>query len=563
MAGATALAALRAAARECQLAAPSFNDEQAAQGLAISDELRARFMRPASSASLAAAAEEEVPPLELLSEVPAELMSIILSHLDLHDLARLAATCRSLCRDAPTPPPPPRAIWPVEIELRRRAEARGLDVGSSLPEGAASWVACLLKRDRRDTQLRQAPLAVGSKHSIFVDKGGRLLTCGRDRIGNSILLRRSALLLGHAVDPDADPNMPRKIGPPTPVPSMHGRRIVSVAAGDDHCLALSAEAEVYSWGDNDYGSLGHGDVDARGVPSRIESLSRIERIAVGPCGTSAAVDEDGRLFTWGKACFCYIDMDESGEAERFEGPSGLGYELDAEAMRQTTPKQVAALSQERVVGVALGDSFTLAVTDAGAVFFCGFSRRGGPGNGSLGSEVLPRRIEALTETGRRFVAVAAGQFHAFALTEEGELYGWGYLEDNFHRRKERAPQRVAALIGQRVKLVTACGSVSCAVTEKGELFIRGGCNSLGHIDLGRSAKGAQTEPTRVDRLSGVEVAAVAISATHTLAADAAGVVWAFGCRPALGLDALGTMSNATVPTPTPIPKLRVRVLNSP
>jgi len=30
MAGAAALAALRAAARECQLAAPSFSDEQAA-----------------------------------------------------------------------------------------------------------------------------------------------------------------------------------------------------------------------------------------------------------------------------------------------------------------------------------------------------------------------------------------------------------------------------------------------------------------------------------------------------------------------------------------------------
>jgi len=159
MAVAAALVALRAAARECQLAAPSFSDEQTAQGLTITGELRAHFLSPATSGQAASP----------LLQLPAELLSVILSRLDTRDLARLAATCRSLCRDAPTPPPPPRAIGPVELELRRRAGARGLDVGSSLPDRATSWVACLLKRDRRDAQTRQAPLAVGWEHSMFVD----------------------------------------------------------------------------------------------------------------------------------------------------------------------------------------------------------------------------------------------------------------------------------------------------------------------------------------------------------------------------------------------------------
>jgi len=61
--------------------------------------------------------------------------------------------------------------------------------------------------------------------------------------------------------------------------------------------------------------------------------------------------------------------------------------------------------------------FTLAVTDAGAVFSFGYSRYGALGHGSLEAEVLPRRIEALAQTGRRFVAVAAGEGHALALTE--------------------------------------------------------------------------------------------------------------------------------------------------
>jgi len=71
---------------------------------------------------------------------------------------------------------------------------------------------------------------------------------------------------------------------------------VSVAASDFHCLALSREGEVYSWGDGDGGSLGHADGgDERAVPSRVESVSRIEITAAGDNQTSAAVDEDGRL----------------------------------------------------------------------------------------------------------------------------------------------------------------------------------------------------------------------------------------------------------------------------
>ena len=104
-------------------------------------------------------------------------------------------------------------------------------------------------------------------------------------------------------------------------------------------------------------------------------------------------------------------------------------------------------------------------------------------HGSLRSEVLPRRIQALAQTGRRFVAVAIGFSHALALTEEGELYGWGSGRANGHGREEHSPRRVAALIGECVKLVAAGHCASCAVTEKGELFtwsIDGSDYQLGH-----------------------------------------------------------------------------------
>ena len=119
----------------------------------------------------------------------------------------------------------------------------------------------LLKRVLRDMLRRETPLAVGHGFCVFLDAEGRLLTCGYN---NELI---------HAVGPAADPNALFEIVLPTLVPSMQARRIVSVAAGERHCLALSREGEVYSWGDGTDGSLGHADGGERAVPSRIESLS--------------------------------------------------------------------------------------------------------------------------------------------------------------------------------------------------------------------------------------------------------------------------------------------------
>jgi len=170
------------------------------------------------------------------------------------------------------------------------------------------------------------------------------------------------------------------------------------------------------------------------------------------------------------------------------------------------------LSEDRVVGIALGLACTLAVTDAGAVFSFGDGEGGVLGHGSLEAEVLPRRIEALTQTGCRFVTVAAGGRHALALAEEGELYGWGNGCTNGHGRNEPIPHLMAAFVGQRVRLVCASAISSCAVTEKGELYTwgQGESGQLGHGD-----EEDQLTPKRVEGLIGVKVAAAATCYTLT------------------------------------------------
>jgi len=536
------LAALRAVSSECQTLAAGFSDEGASEGLAITVGLRALFQRPASTSAAVAGLAAQPPEPELLTVVPTELLSIILSQLGIRDLACLAATCRLLWCDAPTPPAALPTPGLVETELRRRAQARGLHVGSSLPEGALSWVPYLLKRDFYDALRREAPLAVGENHSLFVDREGRLyLACRRDAINAGGV---GEPLLGH--DWGSASGASTVSVPPTLVPSMHDTRIICVASGVCHCLALGAVGEVYSWGNGSDGALGHADRGAMAGPRRIETLERVEIIAAGPYYTSAAVDDRGRLFTWGRAA-------------QYDKPTGLGYELDPATEFQLTPKRVDALSEDRVVGVALGAFFTLAVTDAGAVFSFGSSRFGALGRGLSTSEVLPRRIEAQAETGLRFVAVAAGNCHALALTEEGHVYGWGDGRANGHGQEQRTPQLVTALAGARVTLVYAQSFSSCIVTEKGELYTwgRGSHNSF---HLGHGVAALQKMPKRVEALSGVTVAAAAVGDRHTLVAGEDGVVWGFGERAALGLGEADAPPGDSVVQPTPIPNLRVRTL---
>jgi alpha-tubulin suppressor-like RCC1 family protein len=71
--------------------------------------------------------------------------------------------------------------------------------------------------------------------------------------------------------------------------------LVQIECGTSHTVGLTKNGEVFSWGDNDYGQLGHGDREGRAVPKKVESLDElvITKISCGKIHTafSAALTE--------------------------------------------------------------------------------------------------------------------------------------------------------------------------------------------------------------------------------------------------------------------------------
>jgi hypothetical protein len=125
----------------------------------------------------------------------------------------------------------------------------------------------------------------------------------------------------------------------------------------------------------------------------------------------AAVDEDGRVFTWG---------DSSG--------SRLGYSIPiGHSRRISRPQPVLPLSKQHVVHVSCGAFHALATDINGHVFAWGSNSQGQLGfavdSELQNADASPRMVSDLC--GVFMSAVACGENHSLGLSSSGDIYSWG------------------------------------------------------------------------------------------------------------------------------------------
>ena len=89
--------------------------------------------------------------------------------------------------------------------------------------------------------------------------------------------------------------------------TLYGKKIVAIAAGKTHNLALDSAGKVYSWGENSKGELGDGSTVNRFAPVAVAASAAASDLLSDKtvidisCGqySSYALTSDGTVYSWG------------------------------------------------------------------------------------------------------------------------------------------------------------------------------------------------------------------------------------------------------------------------
>nr|CCA20008.1 regulator of chromosome condensation (RCC1)like protein putative [Albugo laibachii Nc14]CCA23274.1 regulator of chromosome condensation (RCC1)like protein putative [Albugo laibachii Nc14] len=318
--------------------------------------------------------------------------------------------------------------------------------------------------------------------------------------------------------------------------------LVKVAAGENHTLALSQNGQLYSWGSNSFGQLGHSSkctLESRLFPKRIDALrglivreiaaSRSHSAAICESHKSANISDDNaqdngnqrELFTWGNN-----KKGQLGRSEAFATHHGdsipkrvnlfLSHPVLSEMLEHSDSVYVNQISMAEDHTLVLLNCTRNQVSQ-GQVWRCG--------NGYFHlvrvnfekAKETPRKSTFLAVPPVSIVRISCARNHSMALDSRGQVYVWGSNKTACGQDVDApaipsypgAPCRVKNLCSFGLVVDISASHDRCAiVTENGDLVTwgYGPEGSLGH----GSKNTYQPHPKRV---SGVKKA-VQVAAGH-------------------------------------------------
>lgn len=191
------------------------------------------------------------------------------------------------------------------------------------------------------------------------------------------------------------------------------KKIVRIGCGDYNSFCVDKDGNVYAWGLNAFGQTGididQGDVnDTITVPTLVEKLKgyQVKEITGGAHHT-VAVTEDGKVLVWGSI--------QSGQG-------GMDHDdIDQESLFRDTTGAPRYLKNPVVIpdvtgeSVSCGPDHCLLITQDNEVYSWGFNENYQTGQGRADKVMEATQIENTAVTGKKLVFVGAGgQFGVIA-----------------------------------------------------------------------------------------------------------------------------------------------------
>ena len=206
-------------------------------------------------------------------------------------------------------------------------------------------------------------IAAGANHNMVLTSDGAVYTWGwnyHGQLGNNTKTNSNTIVAVQTIS--------------TPIA---GKKIVKIAAGQGHSLALTDDGMVYAWGRNDTGQLGNNATTDAMLPVAVTvtgtpmSNKTIVEIASG-ARHSLAIDSSGKVYAWGH-----------------NGSGQLGNNSTVNAL---TPVAVQAPADKNIIQVSgsgwLGDSSSALASD-GTVYSWGRGFDGQLGDGTNNDSSVP------------------------------------------------------------------------------------------------------------------------------------------------------------------------------
>lgn len=360
-----------------------------------------------------------------------------------------------------------------------------------------------------DTSSSNMQIKTGRYHTLLV-KDSSVYSCGSSLCG----------VLGHGPETTQCVAF-RRINFPTTSPAIH------ISASHNHAVFVMQSGEVFTCGDNSSFCCGHSDTSRPLFrPRLVEALKDI------PCNQVAAglsftmfLSREGHVYTCG--------TNTHGQ---------LGH---CDTVDRPTPTIIEHLVHiGSVVQISAGPSYALAVLADGTVYSFGYGSNFCLGHGELHNENQPRAIQWFRRKGIHIVRVSAGDEHVVALDSSGYVYTWGKGYCGALGQGEEVdkstPGLLSSLKNQVAVQVCASKRKTFVLTDNGSLYGFGwmGFGSLGFPDRGISEK--VVKPCVLGTLRSHHISQVSTGLYHSVVITKRGQVFGFGDneRAQLGLDFL-------------------------
>ncbi|GAM28779.1 hypothetical protein SAMD00019534_119550 [Acytostelium subglobosum LB1] len=239
-------------------------------------------------------------------------------------------------------------------------------------------------------------LSVGLSHTLFISRNGEVYATGKGRYGRLGLSDERTQTV--------------------PVRLSFSKRVLRVSAGSFHSAFVTERLELYTFGRGESGQLGHGELVDVLTPRLVEGLT--DPVDLVSCGA------DHTILTTLKGCVYGMGANKHHQVNEMDVailPTPVFVDLNP------LVDSLTARASD-ITGLSAGTGFNVAIKK-GVLYAWGLNAAGQCGASSKDETIArPHKIKvpsAKGNTKRIFTQVATGMSHAVAVTEEGEVFGWG------------------------------------------------------------------------------------------------------------------------------------------